>query len=118
MSKRTQIRDKFEYGEALRRLREEAKLTQKELSEKSGVSVHTISNAESLNKASFESLFMILNALGRDFNEIIPMKRRPDEMSIIRTDNKNMRLEFNKEKEYRASISLIKKYMDNIYFEE
>lgn len=118
MSKRTKIDLKIEYGQQLRRFREEAKLTQKELSEKSGVSIHTISNAESLNKASFESLFMILKVLGHNFNELVPLPTGPDEISIIRMDNKRMRLEFEREKEYKASIDILKKYLENIQFKE
>lgn len=63
------------YDSALKRMRQEKGITQKELAEKSGVSQRTIQAYEQgrkdINKASVSSVLAMSNALGCNLSEII-----------------------------------------------
>ncbi len=116
MSERTKVNSAFEYGERLRAFREAANMTQEELAILTGLSTHTIGNAENLNRASIDTLVKMVSALGHNLNDIIPIKTAPKEIAIIRADDENMRLEFDKKRDYYESKRILKKYLDNSEF--
>lgn len=80
-----------EVGERIRNYRMEKSLTQKDLSERAGLSRKSIVKAEAGGIVTLESLIMILRALGRlgDLNQLLPERTQQiDPFKVVETQKK------------------------------
>ena len=93
-----------EFGTRMRAERVAAALTQKDLAEKSGLSIRTISNIESGRDAAFSTVIEYLRALGkvREFDHLLPEEtirpsvmretlKKPQRVSRVRKAKKSAR---------------------------
>lgn len=66
-------------------LRKRLKFTQKEMAERSGVSLGSLKRFERNGKISLESLLKLMHLLGRldDFENVLNVKENPDEIEKL-----------------------------------
>ncbi len=70
-----------------RALRKRLKISQKEMAERSGVSLGSLKRFESSGKISLESLLNLIHFLGRlsDFDHVLEEKENPDDIERLFT---------------------------------
>ena len=68
-------------------IRKQLKISQKEMAERSGVSLGSLKRFENTGKISFESLLKLIHLLGRldDFNNVLIAKENRDDIEKLFT---------------------------------
>ena len=70
-----------------RTIRKQLKLSQKEMAERSGVSLGSLKRFENTGKISLESLLKLMHLLGRlnEFDQLLIIKKNPEDLEKLFT---------------------------------